>query len=117
MDIGTFYAVTSATCFGLVGLWWTVGKDKPEWFTDEAKKHVAGCAYASFLIPGMMSLAAQTWVESSLVWWVVFVIAAWMGYSYSSKLIKITREVSPNGPFSNCSDCTRFKWRGFYSAA
>lgn len=28
MDISTFYAVTSAACFVLVGLWWLVVKDK-----------------------------------------------------------------------------------------
>jgi len=60
MDISTFYAVTSATCFALVGLWWSVVKDKPEWFKGEAKKRMAGGVYASFLIPGVMSLAAET---------------------------------------------------------
>lgn len=103
MDISTFYAVTSATCFGLVGLWWSVVKDKPEWFTDEARKRMAGGVYASFLIPGVMSLAAQIGVDSSLIWRGVFVIAAWTGLLYSSKLIKVSREVNPNGPFSRNS--------------
>jgi hypothetical protein len=79
MDISTFYAVTSATCFALVGLWWSVVKDKPEWFADEAKKRLAGGVYASFLIPGVMSLAAQIGVDNSLIWRGVFVIAAGAG--------------------------------------
>jgi len=103
MDISTFYALTSATCLGLVGLWWTVVKDRPEWFTDEAKKRLAGGVYASFLIPGVMSLAAQIGVDSPLIWRVIFIFAAWMGFSYSSKLVTVTRQVNPNGPFSRNS--------------
>lgn len=104
MDIGTFYAVTSATCFALVGLWWSVVKDKQEeWLKSEATRRLAGGVYASFLIPGVMSLAAQIGVDSSLIWRGVFVIAAWAGFSYSSKLIQVTREVNPNGAFSRNS--------------
>ena len=104
MDISTFYAVTSATCFGLVGLWWSVVKDKQEeWFKNEAARRLAGGVYASFLIPGVMSLAAQIGVESSLIWRAVFVFASWAGFSYSSKLIRLTREVNPNGAFSKNS--------------
>ena len=103
MDISTFYAVTSATCFGLVGLWWSVVKDKPEWHTNEAKKRFAGGVFASFLIPAVMSLAAQLGVESPLVWRGVFVIAAGAGFSYSSRLIKLTRVTNPNGAFSRNS--------------
>jgi hypothetical protein len=103
MDISTFYAVTSATCFGLVGLWWSMVKDKPEWYTNEAKKRMAGGVYASFLIPGVMSLAAQIGVESSLIWRGVFLIAAIAGITFSSKLINLTRETNPNGAFSRNS--------------
>jgi len=103
MDISTFYAVTSATCFGLVGLWWSVVKDKPEWYTNEAKRRMAGGVYASFLIPGVMSLAAQIGVDSSLIWRGVFLIAATAGITFSSKLINLTRETNPNGAFSRNS--------------
>ena len=103
MDISTFYAITSATCFGLVGLWWSVVKDKPEWSTNEAKRRMAGGVYASFLIPGVMSLAAQIGVESSLIWRGVFLIAAIAGITFSSKLINLTRETNPKGAFSRNS--------------
>ena len=103
MDISTFYALTAATCFTLVGLWWSVVKDKKEWFQDEAARQLAGGVYASFLIPGVMSLAAQIGVDSSLIWRAVFVVASWAGFSYSSKLIKLTRETNPNGAFSKNS--------------
>jgi len=103
MDISTFYAVTSATCFALVGLWWSVVNSKQEWLKDEVLRRLAGGVYASFLIPGVMSLAAQIGVESSLIWRAVFVIASWAGFSYSSKLIQATRETNPNGTFSKNS--------------
>ena len=103
MDISTFYAITSATCFTLVGLWWSVVKDHPEWLKDEAPRRLAGGVYASFLIPGVMSLAAQIGVESQLIWRGVFVIASWAGLAYSSKLINLTRTANPNGSFSKNS--------------
>ena len=103
MDISTFYAVTSAICFALVGLWWSVVKDKSEWFANEARKRLAGGVYASFLIPGVMSLAAQVGVDGQLIWRGVFIIAGWAGFSYSSKLIKLTREANPTGAFSRNS--------------
>lgn len=31
MDISTFYALFSATCFTLLGLWWNVIQNNPEW--------------------------------------------------------------------------------------
>jgi hypothetical protein len=68
MDINTFYAVTSATCFTLVGLWWSVVKDKAEWLKDEATRRLAGGIYASFLIPALMSLGAQVGGDNRLVW-------------------------------------------------
>lgn len=103
MDISTFYAVTSAACFALVGLWWSVVKDKAEWRTNEAKKRLAGGVFASFLIAAVMSLAAQLGVDSPLVWRGVFVIAAGAGLVYSSKLIKLTRETNLGGAFSRNS--------------
>ncbi|HEU0291694.1 MAG TPA: hypothetical protein VFR47_03110 [Anaerolineales bacterium] len=103
MDTNTFYAVTSATCFTLVGLWWSVVKDKADWFKDEAKKRLAGGVFASFLIPAVMSLAAQIGGDSPLIWRAVFVIASGAGLFYSSRLIKLTRESNPTGSFSRNS--------------
>lgn len=103
MDTNTFYAVTSATCFTLVGLWWSVVKDKAEWFMDEAKRQLAGGVYASFLIPGLMSLAAQVGGDSPLIWQGVFVFAALGGIIFSSRLINLTRQANPTGAFSKNS--------------
>jgi hypothetical protein len=103
MDTNTFYAVTAATCFTLVGLWWSVVKDKADWFKDEAKKRLAGGVYASFLIPAVMSLAAQVGGDSPLIWQSVFVIAALGGITFSSRLIGLTRHANPTGAFSKNS--------------
>ena len=103
MDTNTFYAVTSATCFTLVGLWWSVVKDRAEWLKDKAKKRLAGGVFASFLIPAVMSLAAQIGGDSPLIWRGVFVIAAGAGLNYSSRLIKLTRATTPAGSFSRNS--------------
>lgn len=103
MDTNTFYVVTSATCFTLVGLWWSVVKDKADWFKDEAKKRLAGGVYASFLIPALMSLGAQIGGDNSLVWQGVFIISAVGGISFSSKLISLTRKAAPGGTFSRNS--------------
>jgi hypothetical protein len=100
MDINTFYAVTAATCFTLVGLWWSVVKDNPEWFKDEATKRMAGGVYASFLIPALMSMGAQVGGEGSIIWNLVFIIAGVAGIRYSSQLIQKTKAAEANGPFT-----------------
>ncbi len=103
MDINTFYAITAATCFTLVGLWWSVVKDKSEWLKNEAKRRLAGGVYASFLIPGLMSLGAQVGGTNHLIWQGVFIIAAGVGIVASSRLIQLTRAANPNGAFSKNS--------------
>jgi len=100
MDINTFYAVTAATCFTLVGLWWSVVKDHPEWMKDEATKRLAGGVYASFLIPALMSMGAQVGGEGSIIWQLVFVIAGGVGIRNTTQLIQKTKSAEANGPFS-----------------
>ena len=100
MDINTFYAVTAATCFTLVGLWWSVVKDNPTWFKDEVTKRMAGGVYASFLIPALMSMGAQVGGEGSIIWNLVFIVAGLVGIRYSTQLIQKTRSAEVNGPFS-----------------
>ncbi len=103
MDTNTFYAVTAATCFTLVGLWWSVVKSKPEWLKNEATRRLAGGVYASFLIPALMSLGAQIGGGTPVIWQVIFIIAAGAGITFSSRLIQLTRAANPNGAFSKNS--------------
>ena len=103
MDVNTFYAVTSATCFTLVGLWGSVVKSKQEWLRNETTRRLAGGVYASFLIPALMSLGAQIGGTNHLIWQVIFIIAAGAGIVFSSRLIQLTRLANPNGAFSRNS--------------
>jgi heme exporter protein D len=100
MDINTFYAVTSATCFTLVGLWWSVVKSKTEWLKDEATRRLAGGVYASFLIPALMSLGAQIGGENRFVWQAIFTIAALLGIVYTTRLMRKTHNAVPQGTVS-----------------
>jgi hypothetical protein len=101
MDINTFYAITAATCFTLVGLWWSVVKSKPEWLANETTRRLAGGVYASFLIPALMSLGAQIGgTKTPILWQAVFIIAAGAGIVFSSRLIRVTRAANPKGAFS-----------------
>lgn len=100
MDVNTFYAVTAATCFTLVGLWWSVVRDKKEWFKDEVIRRLAGGVYASFLIPALMSMGAQVGGSTQIIWQVIFLIAGGLGIYYSRRLIQETRVADLYGPFS-----------------
>ena len=103
MDTNTFYAITSATCFTLVGLWWTVVRDRSEWLRNETTKRLAGGVYTSFLIPALMSLAAQIGGTNAFIWQLVFIIASGVGITFSSRLIQVARSANPNGAFSRNS--------------
>ncbi len=103
MDTNTFYAITSATCFTLVGLWWTVVRDRSEWLKNETTKRLAAGVYASFLIPALMSMAAQIGGTNAFIWQLVFIIASGAGITFSSRLIQVTRASNMNGAFSRNS--------------
>lgn len=99
MDLSTFYALVSATCFTLVGLWWTVVERRPQWKADPARRRQAGGVYLSFLLPGLMSLLAQVSPDNPLVWRVSFGAAALVGLWSSMGLVRAERSVATLGPF------------------
>jgi hypothetical protein len=122
MDISTFYAVTAATCFTLVGLWWSVVKSKPEWLANEATRRLAGGVYASFLVPALMSLGAQVGGTNPLIWQGVFIVAAIGGIVFSSRLIQLTHSAKTVGPFRCCMALFCFllcspMWHGFWDSS
>ena len=59
MDVTTFYALFSATCFTLLGGWWTVVQRHEEWLRNAEQRAVVGGVYLSFLLPALMGLFAQ----------------------------------------------------------
>ncbi len=52
MDISTFYALFSATCFALLGFWWNLLQGNPQWLRDPETRASVGGVYLSFLLPG-----------------------------------------------------------------
>jgi undecaprenyl pyrophosphate phosphatase UppP len=86
MEIQTFYAFMSGICFTLVGLWWNVVQAKPQWKKDDTQRSLASGVYLSFLIPGLMSMAAQVGIENPLLWRVSFVVASIFGIIFTQKI-------------------------------
>ena len=59
MDVSTFYALFSATCFTLTGLWWGVVEKHRHWLRDPGMRRRVGSVYLAFLLPALMGLFAQ----------------------------------------------------------
>ncbi|MGA5898325.1 hypothetical protein [Streptomyces venetus] len=92
MDIATFYALFSATCFTLVGLWWNVVQSHDEWMRDPAQRRVVGGVYLSFLLPAVMGLFGQVGgAEQPRIWRAAFVFLALIGCACTLRLLARTR--------------------------
>ena len=69
-----FYQTVSTFCFTLLGLWWAVVQLRhSEWTSDVTWRRMAYSVHLSFLVPGVMSLGAQTAGEIKIIWRLVFV--------------------------------------------
>jgi len=86
MNVDSFYAIVTGICFALTGLWWNVVEGRKDWLADPKMRSLAGGVYASFLVPGVMSLGAQIGGENKLVWRTVFVLAALAGIFFTGRL-------------------------------
>lgn len=88
MDLSTFYALFSASCFTLVGLWWGVVQRDLGWASDPERRRSVGGVLIAFLLPALMGLFAQIGgVESPAVWRVSFVVIALVGGLASVRLL------------------------------
>lgn len=88
MDVTTFYALFSTTCFTLTGLWWNVVRARPDWAADPAIRRAVGGIYLSFLLPALMGLFAQVGgTESPLVWRLSFVVISLVGGAAMVRLL------------------------------
>ncbi len=99
MNTESFYALLSGVCFALTGLWWTVVENRKDWLADPRLRGLAGGVYASFLIPGVMSLGAQIGGDNKLVWRTVFAIAALAGMYFTTRLHLQMRKGGKSGLF------------------
>ncbi len=103
MDLSTFYALMSVTCFTLVGLWWTAIERHREWRTDGHLRRLAGGTYLSFLLPGVMSMMSQVNPDNPVMWRVSFGLTSIVGLMTSVMLVRL-ESGSQVGPFR------RFRW-------
>lgn len=75
-----FYASVTTGCFLLMGLWWNVMQFRHvEWSQDPAARRMAYDVYLSFLLPGMMSMAAQIGGDLKFLWRAIFAVVGIMG--------------------------------------
>lgn len=80
MDVSTFYALFSATCFALLGFWWQLLQGNPHWLRDPATRRAVGGVYLAFLLPALMGLFAQVGeTGTTAVWRTSFVVIAAVG--------------------------------------
>ena len=80
MDISTFYALFSATCFAMLGFWWQLLQGNPKWLRDSATRSAVGGVYLSFLFPALMGLFAQVGgTGTTTIWRISFVAIALVG--------------------------------------
>jgi hypothetical protein len=80
MDVTTFYALFSATCFAMLGFWWNLLQGNPEWLRHRETRAAVGGVYVSFLFPALMGLFAQVGGPgTTTIWRIAFVAIAVIG--------------------------------------
>jgi hypothetical protein len=76
MNADAFYQTMAAFCFTLVGLWWAVVQFRhEEWMADPAWRRLVHSVHFSFLVPGVMSLAAIIAGDIKLIWRLAFILS------------------------------------------
>ena len=101
MDVSTFYALFSATCFTLTGLWWGVVEKHRHWLRDPGMRRRVGSVYLAFLLPALMGLFAQIGgTDSPAFWRVSFVVIAAIGCGSTVTLLRRARAAEGAGPFA-----------------
>lgn len=101
MDVSTFYALFSATCFTLVGLWWSVVQRHEAWLRTEQGRRDMGGIYLAFLLPALMGLFAQIGgTTDPLIWRVSFVVVAAIGCWSTLRLLQRSRQDGDAGTFA-----------------
>jgi hypothetical protein len=91
VDTAQFYALFSATCFALVGLWWGVVSSHPHWLGDPVRRTAVGGVYLSFLLPAAMGLFAQVGGDdTTTIWRASFVVFAAVGLVGTLRALAVT---------------------------
>src|SRR5262245_3247302 len=94
MDISTFYALFSATCFALLGFWWNVLQGNPQWLRDPDTRPAVGGVYLALLLPALMGLFAQVGGDTTTtIWRISFVGIALVGLFTTLRALPHSRRV------------------------
>jgi hypothetical protein len=94
-----FYQTVASFAFTLLGIWWGVLQLRhDEWIGQPARKRMAYSVHLAFLIPGVMSLAAQTAGDVKIIWRATFLLAALLGAGANVLLIRSS--AGRGGPFA-----------------
>jgi hypothetical protein len=99
MDLSTFYAVVSATCFTLVGLWWSALDRRRELLDSPETRRLVGGVYLTFLLPGVMGMFAQVDPGKPGLWRTTFGLVAVIGAWSTFRLIRADSHPGVRGPF------------------
>jgi hypothetical protein len=92
MDLSTFYALFSATCFALLGFWWNLLLGNPQWVRDPATRPAVGGVYLALLLPALMGLFAQVGGPgTSTMWRISFVAIAVIGLATTLRALPHAR--------------------------
>ena len=92
MDITTFYALFSATCFALLGFWWQLLQGNQHWLRNPGTRAAVGGVYLSFLLPALMGLFAQVGGPgTTTVWRISFVAIAAIGLATTLRALPHSR--------------------------
>jgi hypothetical protein len=101
MDVSTFYALFSATCFTLLGLWWNVLQNYPGWTANEDERRAVGGVYVTFLLPALMGLFAQVGgTETPGIWRLSFVLIAIVGCYATLRLLRVLWQAGSAQPLA-----------------
>jgi hypothetical protein len=88
VNVSTFYALFSATCFTLVGLWWGVIQRDTRWVRNPSQRRTIGGVYLAFLLPALMGLFAQVGgTRDQVVWRLSFILIAAIGVVATLRLL------------------------------
>lgn len=91
MDVNAFYQTVATFCFTLLGLWWGVLQLRhDEWVGNLPRRRMAYSVHLAFVVPGVMSLGAQTAGDIKIIWRAVFIVAGVLGILASIFLISAT---------------------------
>ena len=95
MDISTFYALFSATCFALLGFWWNLIQGNPHWLRDPDTRVAVGGVYLALLLPALMGLFAQVGGNgTTTIWRISFVAIAVVGFVTTARALPHRRRSS-----------------------